>query len=78
MIDPSNFVTTIDNPYWPAEARHDLPLQGRSRDDATDRRRDRDESDQDDHRYPVHVVNDTVSEHGKPVERTLDYYAQDK
>ena len=24
------------------------------------------------------VVRDTVSEHGKPVERTLDWYAQDK
>jgi hypothetical protein len=26
----------------------------------------------------VHVVRDTVSEHGKPVERTFDYHAQDK
>jgi hypothetical protein len=24
------------------------------------------------------VVRDTVSEHGRPIERTLDYYAQDK
>jgi hypothetical protein len=28
-IDPSNFVTTIDNPHWPLKPGTTFPLQGR-------------------------------------------------
>ena len=41
-IDPANFVATIDNRYFPLEAGHGLPLQGRQRNDAADRRHGRD------------------------------------
>jgi hypothetical protein len=77
-IDPKNFVATIDNPYInfkPGTGFHFKGTKGKSA--------------QTDDEIVTHetkrilgisctVVRDTVSENGKPVERTDDWYAQDK
>src|SRR3954449_2573455 len=77
-IDPSNFVTTVDNPYWPLKPGTTFHFKGvRGRTPQAD-----DETVTDRTRtilgVPATAVLDIVSEHGEPVERTLDYYAQDK
>ena len=77
-IDPANFVDRIDNRYFPLEPGtgfHYAGFAGRTqqRDDMIVT-----------HRTKLilgvrcTVVRDTVSEHGKAVERTFDWYAQDK
>jgi hypothetical protein len=77
-IDPANFVATIDNPYFPLKpgtAFHYKGIRGKT--------------PQTDDMVVTHqtkqilgvtstVVRDTVSEHGRPIERTFDWYAQDK
>jgi hypothetical protein len=77
-IDPANFVRTVDNrylPFIPGTGFHYKGVRGTT--------------PQTDDEVVLHktkrilgirctVVRDTVSEHGKPVERTFDYYAQDK
>jgi hypothetical protein len=77
-IDPANFVATVDNRYWPLKpgtAFHYKGVRGNTA--------------QSDDEVVTHqtnqvlgvrstVVRDTVSEHGKPIERTFDWYAQDK
>ena len=77
-IDPANFVATIDNPYWPLKpgtAYHNEGVRGTT--------------PQTDDEVVTHqtkqilgvtciVVRDTVSEHGVPIERTFDWYAQDR
>jgi hypothetical protein len=77
-IDPANFVATIDNryqPYKPGTRLHFEGVRGTTR--------------QTDDQVVLHrtkrvlgvtctVVRDTVSEHGRAVERTDDWYAQDK
>jgi hypothetical protein len=77
-IDPSNFVAVVDNPYFPLKpgtAFHFEGVRGKTPqlDDAVVTSR------------TVTIlgvkctaVRDTVSEHGKPIERTYDFYAQDK
>ena len=77
-IDPSNFVTTIDNKYWPLKPGTTYHYKGvRGTTPQTDN-----ETVTNQTRNIIGVastaVRDVVSEHGKPVERTLDYYAQDK
>jgi hypothetical protein len=77
-IDPANFVATIDNPYWPLKPGTTYHYEGvRGTTPQTD-----DETVTDRTRNIIGVtstaVRDVVSEHGKPVERTIDYYAQDK
>src|SRR5436309_847837 len=77
-IDPANFVATIDNPYWPLKPGTTYHYEGV-----------RGTTPQTDDEVVTHqtkqilgvtcvVVRDTVSEHGAPVERTFDWYAQDK
>jgi hypothetical protein len=77
-IDPANFVQTIDNPYWPLEPGTTYTYDGV-----------RGTTPQTDVEVVTHqpnvilgitstVVRDTVSEHGAAVERTFDWYAQDK
>jgi hypothetical protein len=77
-IDRANFVARVDNrylPFKPGTGFHFKGVKGKT--------------PQTDDEVVLHqtkrilgirctVVRDTVSEHGKPVERTLDYYAQDK
>jgi hypothetical protein len=77
-IDPAKFVRTIDNRYLlfiPGTGYHFEGVRGKT--------------PQTDDEVVTHrtkrilgirctVVRDTVAEHGKAVERTFDYYAQDK
>jgi hypothetical protein len=77
-LDPANFVSTIDNPYWPLKpgtAYHFKGVRGTTpqTDDETVTSQTKTIIG-----IPSTQVNDVVSEHGKPVERTRDYYAQDK
>ena len=77
-IDPANFVRTVDNRYWPLMPGTHYHYEGvRGKIPQTD----------DEVVLPQTkrisgvlstVVRDTVSEHGRPVERTFDWYAQDK
>jgi hypothetical protein len=77
-IEPANFVSKIDNPYFPLLPGTAFHYKGYSGDTA-----------QTDDMVVTHqtkqilgitctVVRDTVSEQGKAVERTFDWYAQDK
>jgi len=77
-IDPANFVAAVDNPYLPFKPGTSFHYKGV-----------RGKTPQTDDEVVLHrtkkilgitstVVRDTVSEHGKPVERTFDWYAQDK
>jgi hypothetical protein len=77
-IDPANFVRTIDNRYFPLKPGtrfHYVGHKGKTR--------------QIDNMVVTHrtkrvlgvrstVVRDTVSQHGKAIERTFDWYAQDR
>jgi hypothetical protein len=77
-IDPSNFVATVDNAYFPLKPGTGYHFKGV-----------RGKTPQLDDAVVISrtvvilgvkctVVRDTVSEHGKPIERTFDFYAQDK
>jgi hypothetical protein len=77
-IDPANFVAAIDNRYLPYKAGTTFHFEGV-----------RGTTPQTDDQVVLHrtkrilgvpctVVRDTVSEHGRAVERTDDWYAQDK
>jgi hypothetical protein len=77
-INPANFVATIDNRYWPLVPGTAFHYKGV-----------KEGAPQTDVEVVTHqtkkilgipctVVRDTVSEHGTPVERTFDWYAQDK
>lgn len=77
-IDPANFVATIDNPYFPLKPGTAFHYKGT-----------KDGTAQTDDMVVTHetkmvlgvratVVRDSVSEHGKVIERTFDWYAQDK
>jgi hypothetical protein len=77
-IDPSNFVAVVDNRYFPLKpdtAFHFKGVRGKTPqiDDAVVTRRTVVILG-----VKCTVVRDTVSEHGKPIERTFDFYAQDK
>jgi len=77
-IAPGDFVRLIDNPYFPLKPGAAFHFRGV-----------RDGTPQTDDEVVTHrtkvvlgvhctVVADTVSTRGKPIERTLDWYAQDK
>ena len=77
-IDPANFVRTVDNPYLPFKPGTRIHFEGVSG-----------KTPQTDDEVVLHqtkkilgvtatVVRDTVSERGRAVERTFDWYAQDK
>jgi hypothetical protein len=77
-IDPSNFVATIDNPYWPLKPGTTYHYKGvRGTTPQTDNETVTNQT-KNIIGITSTVVRDVVSEQGKPVERTLDYYAQDK
>jgi hypothetical protein len=78
LINPANFVATINNRYWPLKPGTTYHYKGV-----------RGTTPQTDNEAVTHqtkqilgiastVVDDTVSQHGKPVEKTSDWYAQDK
>jgi hypothetical protein len=79
-IDPADFVKTIDNRYFPLKPGTTFLYKGVHENGKTP---------QTDKEVVTHrtkqilgvtctVINDTVSSYGKPIERTFDWYAQDK
>jgi len=77
-IDPVNFVAKVDNPYWPLEAGthyHYTGVRGKvaQTDDSVVLARTKEIVG-----ITCTVVRDTVTERGRPIERTFDWYAQDK
>jgi hypothetical protein len=77
-VDPADFVRRIDNPLFPLRPGTTFLYRG-----------ERGRVRQVDEEVVTHrtkeilgiastVVLDTVSEHGRPIERTLDFYAQDR
>jgi hypothetical protein len=77
-IDPANFVARVDNPYFPLKpgtSYHFEGVRGKTPqiDDALVTARKVEILG-----VKCTAVRDTVSEHGKPIERTFDFYAQDK
>jgi hypothetical protein len=77
-IDPKNFVSTIDNRYWPLKPGTGFHYQGFK--GAAEQKDDEVVTHQTKRILGIDAVavRDTVSQHGQPIERTLDYYAQDK
>jgi hypothetical protein len=77
-IDPANFVAGVDNRYFPLKpgtAFHYSGFKGKTPqidDMVVTRQTIRILG------VTCTVVRDTVSQHGKPLERTFDWYAQDK
>ena len=77
-IDPANFVTGVDNPYWPLTPGTAYRFKGvrgttPQHDDEVVTQRTKTILG-----IPSTIVRDTVSERSGPVERTFDYYAQDR
>jgi hypothetical protein len=79
-IDPANFVDTIDNRYFPLEPGTAFHYKGVQEDGKTPQTDDEVVTNQSKKILGVKctVVRDTVSSHGKVIERTYDWYAQDK
>ena len=78
VLRASNFVSTIDNRYFPLAPGTAFHYRGvKESGTQTD---DMVVTDQVKHVLGVRctVVRDTVSERGRPVERTFDWYAQDR
>ena len=77
-IDAANFVATIDNRYFPLTPGTGFHYRGIK--DSTAQSDDMVVTRRIKHVLGVRctVVRDTVSQRGKPVERTFDWYAQDK
>jgi hypothetical protein len=77
-IHPTDFVTKVDNRFWPLKpgtAFHYRGVRGtvpQTDDEVVTRRTEKIIG------VDATVVRDTVSEHGHPIERTLDFYAQDR
>ena len=77
-IDPANFVRTVDNrylPYKPGTRIHFEGVSGKTAQTDDEVVLDRTKKILG---VTATVVRDTVSEHGRAVERTFDWYAQDK
>ena len=77
-IQPADFVAVIDNPYLPYVPGTRIRFEGvrgttRQTDEQVVEHRSRQILG-----VRCTVVRDTVSEHGRPVERTDDWYAQDR
>ncbi len=79
-VAPANFVSRIDNPYFPLKPGTTYLYKGVHENGVTP---------QTDREVVTHqtrkvlgvtaeVINDTVSSGGHPIERTFDWYAQDK
>lgn len=77
-LDPANFTTEIDNPYWPMApgtswVYRETDAEGnQQRVEVTVTRETRDVMG-----IETRVVHDLVTEDGEPVEDTYDWYAQD-
>jgi len=79
-IDPNDFVRTIDNRYFPLEPGTGFHYKGVAEDGRTPQRDDEVVTHRTKRILGVRcaVVRDVVSSRGKQIERTLDWYAQDK
>jgi len=79
-IDPANFVAAVDNPYLPFKPGTGLHYRGVAENGTTPQTDDEVVTYQTKTIQGVRctVVRDSVFERGKPVERTFDWYAQDK
>jgi hypothetical protein len=78
VIDPANFVTRVSNPFWPLQPGTTYVYKGvRGSTPQTDTEIVTAQTKQI-LGITSTVVRDTVSEHGAPVERTFDWYAQDR
>ena len=76
-LDPADFTTNIDNPYWPIRpgshwVYRELEDGEVHRDDVTVTNRTKMVGG-----IEVRVVNDRVSQNGETLEQTYDWYAQD-
>ena len=79
QLDPADFTTRIDNPYWPMAVGNTWTYR---ESDTTGQREKAvvevtDETKTIANGVEARVIRDTVSEHGVPVEVTDDWYAQD-
>lgn len=79
-LDPADFSTTIDNPYWPMSAGskwvyREIDTRGTKQEVVVEVTG---ETKKIANGIEARVVRDTVTENGKPVEVTDDWYAQDK
>jgi hypothetical protein len=78
-LDPADFTLEIDNPYWPMRPgsrwvyRETDTTGGKQKVVVTVTRRTKTVAG-----VKARVVRDVATEHGKPVEITEDWYAQDK
>jgi hypothetical protein len=79
-IDPANFVSTIDNRYFPLIPGTGFHYTGVQEDGKTPQRDDMvvTHKTKDILGVKSTVVRDVVSTHGHPIEKTFDWYAQDK
>jgi hypothetical protein len=78
QLDPSEFTTEIDNPYWPMSAGSRWAY--REQEDGTVQRvvvTVTDKTKMIANGVEARVVHDVVTEGGEPIEVTDDYYAQD-
>jgi hypothetical protein len=77
-FDPADFVATVDNPYFPLPPGTAFHFEGTA--DGAPQTDDAVVTDQNKTVLGVActVVEDTVTEGGKAIERTFDWYAQDK
>jgi hypothetical protein len=79
-LDPADFTTRIDNPYWPM-APGDKWVYRETDEGGTELRVEvtvTDRTKQIANGIVARVVHDVVTEDGQPVEITDDWYAQDK
>jgi hypothetical protein len=78
-INPANFVSTIDNKYFPLEPGTGFHYKGVAENGKTPQTDDMVVTNQTKKIMGVDatVIRDTVSSHGQPIEKTLDWYAQD-
>jgi hypothetical protein len=79
-INPANFVSTIDNRYFPLVPGTAFHYRGVAENGKTPQTDDMVVTGQKKLILGVKctVVRDTVSSRGRPIERTFDWYAQDK
>ena len=79
-IDPANFVAVIDNRYFPLKPGTGFHYEGVAEDGTTPQTDDEIVTHQTKKIMGVDatVVRDTVSSRGKPIEKTFDWYAQDR
>ena len=78
-LDPANFTTTIDNPYFPLPVGRTLVYRGvKDGQIQEDRVTVTDETKTVAEGITAHVVTDVATHDGTLLEKTSDWYAQDK